>query len=513
MLRPWPRCFGCSESHACGVSAFPGRTTNADVLEILLALLDPDPAPLLRQSLPVTISPDQLQRLADEASRGHRGEVFAVKIARAHAALQGRDACNAEDLKEAIKLAILPRIRVQEANMQEEIEEEEPPPPPPPPPQPDMEDPEEMEPPPPQEHQEEDREEEDEPEQDEQDEEDQDPDVPEEFMIDPEGAVVDPDLLKFQSQQKKSGTGLDGFHMLSRVQCSGAVQGGSVISQMWRPFWRLQPTRVITGLFRHRHVVSLSHAGGRSGSRLVSGPLVLSPARSWVAPPTKAVLKEYQDMLALGREAKEYAAANTEDVGQMSQARAIGGLLRNPEVRESKKDKLITMLGWSDAVDIDLDSSEDAVEEQKDVQEQPNMPQIPEDRLLSFALHWRPGPATILCIALAASPSETVYYPLHCTLFRVLLASQEPKDVLEQPNMSQIAEDGPTCSCQLISTAWMVWPGQERADRAHGGSSNVAARSSLRFFLSCFIAGPAGCGGEHAAHGCSGEADPAGQVA
>lgn len=68
-----------------------------------------------------------------------------------------------------------------------------------------MEDPEEMEPPPPQEQEEEDREEEDEPEQDEQDEEDQDPDVPEEFMIDPEGAVVDPDLLKFQSQQKKSG--------------------------------------------------------------------------------------------------------------------------------------------------------------------------------------------------------------------------------------------------------------------------------------------------------------------
>ncbi|CAE7538298.1 chlD [Symbiodinium natans] len=157
----------------------------------------------------VTISPDQLQRLADESSRGgcegHRGEVFAVKIARAHAALQGRDVCNAEDLKEAIKLAILPRIRVQEANMQEEIEEEEPPPPPPPPPQPDMEDPEEMEPPPPQDQEEEDRQEEDEPEQEEQDEEDQDPDVPEEFMIDPEGAVVDPDLLKFQSQQKKSG--------------------------------------------------------------------------------------------------------------------------------------------------------------------------------------------------------------------------------------------------------------------------------------------------------------------
>ena len=189
------------------------------------------------------------------------------------------------------------------------------------------------------------------------------------------------------------------------------------------------------------------------------------------------------------------------------------------------------------------------------------MPQIPEDRLLSFAWHWRPGllslaciagaegcagaaerasdpggPATILCIALAASPSESL---LSCTWIAgaegragaaghasdrggpsttlcIALSSESclrrrsRRMCWRQPNMSQIAEDGPTCSCQLISTAWMVWPGQERADRAHGGSSNVAARSSLRFFLSCFIAGPAGCGGEHAAHGCSGEADPAG---
>ncbi|CAK9086816.1 Magnesium-chelatase subunit ChlD (Mg-chelatase subunit D) (Mg-protoporphyrin IX chelatase), partial [Durusdinium trenchii] len=158
----------------------------------------------------VKITEEQMGRLAEEASRGgcegHRGEVFAVKIARAHAALQGRDVCNAEDLKQAIKLAILPRIRVQEAQMQEEIEEEEePPPPPPPPPQPDQEDPEEMEPPPEQdEYEEEEQEEEEEPDED-QDQEDQDPDVPEEFMIDPEGAVVDPDLLKFQQKQKKSG--------------------------------------------------------------------------------------------------------------------------------------------------------------------------------------------------------------------------------------------------------------------------------------------------------------------
>eukprot|EP00434_Breviolum_minutum_P023675 symbB.v1.2.020885.t1/scaffold1778.1/size101634/5 len=121
----------------------------------------------------VKITEEQFGRLAEEASRGgcegHRGEVFAVKIARAHAALQGRDVCNAEDLKVAIKLAILPRIRVQEAQMQEEIEEEEePPPPPPPPPQPDQDDPEEMEPPPEQdEFDEEEQEEEDEPDQDE----------------------------------------------------------------------------------------------------------------------------------------------------------------------------------------------------------------------------------------------------------------------------------------------------------------------------------------------------------
>eukprot|EP00913_Durusdinium_trenchii_P017075 g16059.t1 len=105
-----------------------------------------------------------------------------------------------------LKKNFAPRIRVQEAQMQEEIEEEEePPPPPPPPPQPDQEDPEEHTPPPEQdEYEEEEQEEEEEPDED-QDQEDQDPDVPEEFMIDPEGAVVDPDLLKFQQKQKKSG--------------------------------------------------------------------------------------------------------------------------------------------------------------------------------------------------------------------------------------------------------------------------------------------------------------------
>jgi len=157
----------------------------------------------------VEITPDQFERLAQEASNGacegHRGEVFAVKIARAHAALNGREVCNAEDIKVAIKLAILPRIRVQEQRMEDE-QMEEPPPPPPPPPQEEFDDnEEEMEPPDQEEEENEDEEQDQDEEQDEDQEEDQEQELPEEFMIDPEGTVVDEDLLKFQSQQKKSG--------------------------------------------------------------------------------------------------------------------------------------------------------------------------------------------------------------------------------------------------------------------------------------------------------------------
>eukprot|EP00933_Yihiella_yeosuensis_P063131 TRINITY_DN66208_c0_g1_i1.p1 TRINITY_DN66208_c0_g1~~TRINITY_DN66208_c0_g1_i1.p1 ORF type:complete len:843 (-),score=233.01 TRINITY_DN66208_c0_g1_i1:235-2763(-) len=153
----------------------------------------------------VQILPDQLERLAEESSRGgcegHRAEIFAVKIARAHAAVNGRDCCNADDIKEAIKLAILPRIRVQESRMEDEQMEQEPPPPPPPPQQEEEQDMDEQEPP----EQEEQEEEEQQDEEQEEDVENNDEELPEEFMIDPEGTVVDKDLLKFQNQQKKSG--------------------------------------------------------------------------------------------------------------------------------------------------------------------------------------------------------------------------------------------------------------------------------------------------------------------
>jgi len=156
----------------------------------------------------VTISDDQLQRLAQEAARGrcegHRAEVFAAKIARAHAAMNGRERVSADDVQVGVKLAIIPRLRVQQDEMDEDSEP--PPPPPPPPPQEQMEgdqeeDEEDME----EEDQDQDQQEEDEQEDENEDEEKELEELPDEFMISAEGAVVDDDLLKFGSQNKRSG--------------------------------------------------------------------------------------------------------------------------------------------------------------------------------------------------------------------------------------------------------------------------------------------------------------------
>ncbi len=151
---------------------------------------------LARQWLPdVQISEDQIEYLVIEAIRGgvegHRSELYAVRVAKAHAALCGRDSVDAEDLKAAVRLVIAPRA------MQMPAEEEmEPPAPedqqPPPPPPEDSDDTNEQE-----EDQEDDQEE------------DQDqelsPPIPEEFMLDPEACAVDPDLLLFSSTKSKSG--------------------------------------------------------------------------------------------------------------------------------------------------------------------------------------------------------------------------------------------------------------------------------------------------------------------
>ncbi|MEN9541518.1 MAG: magnesium chelatase ATPase subunit, partial [Cyanobacteriota bacterium] len=184
--------------HAESTQAFAARfqeDTDALATQLLLA----------RQWLPdVQISREQIAYLVNEALRGgvegHRSELYAVRVARAHAALSGRDRVEAEDLQVAVRLVIAPRaLQLPPPDPDQPME-----PPPPPPPQGEQpsEEPEQ-----PENEQEPDEPEDDNNEEDEDDtpEDQAPPSIPEEFLLDPEATAIDPDLLLFNAGKAKSG--------------------------------------------------------------------------------------------------------------------------------------------------------------------------------------------------------------------------------------------------------------------------------------------------------------------
>ena len=169
---------------------------------------------LARQWLPdVVISNAQITYLVQEALIGgvvgHRAELYALRVAKAHAALDGRNVVDAEDLQLAVRLVIAPRAKLSAPSQEAPPDQKPPQESSPQEPAPSSENQAENQP-----DNQADNQAESEAENENKDSEnnqeenpesaDSPPAVPEEFMLDAESIALDPELLSFQAAKSKA---------------------------------------------------------------------------------------------------------------------------------------------------------------------------------------------------------------------------------------------------------------------------------------------------------------------